>query len=118
MAKRGKKPKARAAVKKRRPATRRRRIRRRRSAKQRPAPKRTTARTGALDQVARLQAARRRLERRLVAAVQEIGMLRQYELRVAALEAEIQKRDADLADLKGRYESLESRLGGAAVVGQ
>ncbi|MGH7856440.1 MAG: hypothetical protein ACREQY_03850 [Candidatus Binatia bacterium] len=66
----------------------------------------------------RLQSARRKLERQLTAAVQEIGLLRQYETRARFLEAEVQKRDAQLADLRRQYEArihdLESRAGSAA----
>ena len=63
--------------------------------------------------VKRLRAARAGLEHRLTAAVQEIGMLRQFELRTQVLEAELRKREADL--LTARRE-LEARRAGATVV--
>lgn len=50
--------------------------------------------------VRRLGAARRTLEQRLTAAVQEIGTLRHFELRVSQLEEEIRRRDAELAALR------------------
>src|SRR5205085_12391521 len=53
-----------------------------------------------------LRASRSHLERRLTAAVQEIGTLRQFELRAQALEAE-------LASLRSER---EDRLGGAMIV--
>jgi hypothetical protein len=61
----------------------------------------------------RLRSARNSLERRLTAAVQEIGLLRQYELRAQMLEGE-------LGELRVRSEErirdLESRLHGASIV--
>jgi hypothetical protein len=63
--------------------------------------------------VRRLRVARRRLEQRLTAAVQEIGMLRQFELRAQMLESQVAGRDAELARL--RAENAE-RLGGASIV--
>ncbi len=50
--------------------------------------------------IRRLATARRKLEKRLTAAVQEIGTLRTFELRAAMLEAELGKRDAELAQLR------------------
>jgi hypothetical protein len=60
-----------------------------------------------------LQSARRRLERQLIAAVQEIGLLRQFEKRAAALETEVARRDAEIVRLRGE---LDVRLGGASIV--
>jgi chromosome segregation ATPase len=57
-------------------------------------------------EIRRLRAARSHLERRLTAAVQEIGTLRQFELRAQALEAE-------LASVRGEH---DGRLGGAMIV--
>ncbi|MGH7820955.1 MAG: hypothetical protein ACREQ9_14410 [Candidatus Binatia bacterium] len=61
----------------------------------------------------RLRSARRKLERQLTAAVQEIGLLRQYEVRSRFLEAEVARRDGQLAELRQQYEGrireLESR---------
>ena len=66
----------------------------------------------------RLRAARAKLERRLTAAVQEIGTLRQWEIRATMLEGQLQKREQELARLRQeseeRIRELESRLGGAA----
>lgn len=71
-------------------------------------------------QVRRLRAARRTLERQLTTAVQEIGTLRQFELRATMLEAELEKRTAELARLRSeseeRVRDLELRLGGASIV--
>ncbi len=53
----------------------------------------------------RLRSARAKLERRLTAAVQEIGTLRQWEVRATMLEGQLQKSQA-------RIRELESRLGG------
>lgn len=72
------------------------------------APRKPRARRGRADrqaldalenQVQRLRAARGRLERRLTAAVQEIGALRQFELRVRILEADLAGRDREIARL-------------------
>ncbi len=61
----------------------------------------------------RLRSARNSLERRLTAAVQEIGLCRQYEVRARMLENE-------LGELRARSEQrireLESRLNGASIV--
>ena len=57
--------------------------------------------------VRRLQGTRRRLERQLTAAVQEIGILRQWETRARMLEAELEKRDGRLRDLEGRLAGTE-----------
>lgn len=71
-------------------------------------------------QVRRLRSARSRLERRLTAAVQEIGMLRQFELRVQMLEADLARRDQEIARLRREGEERaregESRPGGASIV--
>jgi hypothetical protein len=88
------------------------------AATQRAAPKR--ARTidheafAALERaVRRLRAARRRLEERLTAAVQEIGTLRHYETRAQILENEVAARDAEIARLR---EQTKDHLGGASIV--
>ncbi|MEA2625878.1 MAG: hypothetical protein QOD06_1923 [Candidatus Binatota bacterium] len=52
----------------------------------------------------RLRRARSRLERQLTAAVQEIGILRQYEWRTAALEKEVRRRDDEIARLRDQRE--------------
>jgi predicted nucleic acid-binding Zn-ribbon protein len=51
-------------------------------------------------EIRRLRLARGRLERSLTAAVQEIGMLRQFEIRAQALEAELSRRDGLIAELR------------------
>ena len=67
----------------------------------------------------RLRAARAKLERRLTAAVQEIGTLRQWEIRATMLEGQLQKREQELVRLRQeseeRIRELQSRLGGAAA---
>jgi hypothetical protein len=68
----------------------------------------------ALEKLVRgLRSARGKLERRLTAAVQEIGMLRQFEARAEALERELGKRDDELARLQ---RALAAQLGSASVV--
>jgi hypothetical protein len=62
-------------------------------------------------EVHRLRQARGRLERRLTAAVQEIGVLRQFDTRVQALEAEVARRDAEIAELR-RERNERSREAG------
>jgi chromosome segregation ATPase len=57
-------------------------------------------------EVRRLRMARGKLEHRLTAAVQEIGTLRQFEVRAQALERE----------LAAMREELSQRLGGASIV--
>ena len=64
-------------------------------------------------EVRRLRAARRKLEERLTAAVQEIGTLRHYEIRAQMLENELASRDAELARLRAQ---ASDRLGGASIV--
>ena len=64
-------------------------------------------------EVRRLRRARGKLERRLTAAVQEIGTLRHSERRVQILERQLQARDEEISRL--RHESDE-RLGGASIV--
>ena len=50
--------------------------------------------------VRRLGSARRILEKRLTAAVQEIGALRQFELRALMLEDELRKRDSEIESIR------------------
>ena len=65
------------------------------------------ARVAALEsEVRRLRSARTRLEHRLTAVVQEIGMLRQWELRASMLESELARLREEATD----------RLGGASIV--
>ena len=64
-------------------------------------------------EVRSLRSARRRLEQRLTEAVQEIGTLRQFELRAQMFENELAKRDHEVARLR---EELAERLGGASIV--
>ena len=80
------------------------------SARPRTAPKPGAAADPARE-IRRLQTARRNLERQLTAAVQEIGILRQWEVRARLLESEIEKREAKVRE-------LEERLGGADLVRQ
>jgi hypothetical protein len=63
--------------------------------------------------VRRLRLVRGKLERRLTEAVQEIGTLRQFELRVQILERQLRARDEEISRL--RHESDE-RSGGASIV--
>ena len=64
-------------------------------------------------QVRSLRMARGKLEHRLTAAVQEIGTLRHFELRVQILERQLQARDEEISRL--RHQTNE-RLGGASIV--
>ena len=64
-------------------------------------------------QVRSLRMARGKLEHRLTAAVQEIGTLRHFELRVQALERQLQARDAEISRLR---QEGEERLSGASIV--
>jgi hypothetical protein len=48
----------------------------------------------------RLRLARGKLERRLTAAVQEIGTLRNFELRVQILEGQLRARDEEISRLR------------------
>jgi lipopolysaccharide biosynthesis protein len=70
--------------------------------------------------VQRLRRAQSRLERRLTAAVQEIGMLRQFEMRAQALESELARRAAEIAELRREREERSRKagnpLGGASIV--
>jgi predicted RNase H-like nuclease (RuvC/YqgF family) len=70
-------------------------------------------------EVHRLRQARGRLERRLTAAVQEIGVLRQLDARVQALEAEVARRDAEIAELRRdlgeRSREAEALLGEGSI---
>jgi hypothetical protein len=89
-----------------------------RAAKKRPPAKRAPSiDRGVVTEVERgmrrLRAARRRLEERLTAAVQEIGTLRQYERRAQMLESELAAKDAEIARLR---EQATERLGGASIV--
>jgi len=63
--------------------------------------------------VRRLRSARRQLERRLTAAVQEIGTIRQFEIRAQVLESELAKRDAEIDRLRTER---EEQLGGTASI--
>ena len=69
-------------------------------------------------EVRRLRLARGRLERRLTATVQEIGMLRQFEIRARGLEAELARRDAEIEQLRRerdeRLRETEIRIAGAS----
>ena len=56
--------------------------------------------------VRRVADARRRLEKRLIAAVQEIGSLRHFELRATQLEEDLRKREAELAGLRANGAGL------------
>ncbi len=71
-------------------------------------------------EVRRLRLARGRLERRLTATVQEIGMLRQFEIRALGLEAELARRDAEIEGLRRerdeRSREVEIRIEGAPIV--
>ena len=59
----------------------------------------------------RLRRERLKLQRQLVSAVQEIGILRQYERRVTILEHDLAERDATIASLRERpAEDLQGRL--------
>jgi hypothetical protein len=62
--------------------------------------------------IRRLGAVRARLERRLTEAVQEIGMLRRFELRARELEGELEKREEELATARRELALL---LPGAAA---
>ncbi len=70
-------------------------------------------------EVRRLRRARGRLERRLTATVQEIGMLRQFEIRTRGLEAELARRDAEIEQLRRerdeRLRETEIRIAGASI---
>ena len=70
-------------------------------------------------EVQRLRRAQSRLERRLTAAVQEIGMLRQFEMRAQALESELARRAAEIAELRREREERSRKagnpLGGASI---
>ena len=57
--------------------------------------------------------ARGKLEHRLTAAVQEIGTLRQFELRVQMLERELQARDEEISRLRHQG---DERLGRVVIV--
>ena len=85
--------------------------------KKRPAARRPPVDRDALaaleSEVRSLRSARRRLEQQLTEAVQEIGMLRQFELRAQMFENELAKRDHEVARLR---EELAERLGGASIV--
>lgn len=59
-------------------------------------------------ELSRLRNVRSRLERRLTALVQEIGLLRQFEIRTRILEGEVQKRDQELAALRRQQAEKES----------
>src|SRR5947199_6776736 len=63
-------------------------------------------------QVRSLRMARGKLEHRLTAAVQEIGTLRQFELRVQMLERQLQARDEEISRLRNQG---DERLGGASI---
>jgi hypothetical protein len=63
-------------------------------------------------EIRRLRSARSKLERRLTAAVQEIGTLRQFELRATMLEGELQKLRRETEE---RIRTLESNPGGASA---
>jgi len=65
-------------------------------------------------QVRSLRMARGKLERRLTAAVQEIGTLRHFELRVQILERQLQARDEEISRLRHQG---DERVGGASIVG-
>jgi hypothetical protein len=70
-------------------------------------------------EVRRLRLARSRLERRLTATVQEIGMLRQFEIRARRLEAELARRDVEIERLRRerdeRSREIEIRAAGASL---
>ena len=70
-------------------------------------------------EVQRLRRAQGRLERRLTAAVQEIGTLRQFEMRAQALESELARRAAEIAELRREREERSRKagnlLGGASI---
>jgi len=111
-AKRKTAPKRKLAAKKKRPAKKATKKRVAAPAKARSAIDRE-ALAAAEGEVRRLRAARRRLEQRLTAAVQEIGTLRTFELRAQMLENELAKRDAELSRLRTE---ISDRLGGASIV--
>jgi predicted RNase H-like nuclease (RuvC/YqgF family) len=107
--------------------TRRRSKPQRRKARARPSRPRSPVKKASRDtveslqkEVRRLRAARRKLERRLTSAVQEIGMLRQLEFRIQSLENDLDKRDQEIARLRleraDQLSQLELRLGGASIV--
>ena len=98
------------------------RVARKKPARAKPAtrvPRQTTRAVGAevvasLERdVRRLRSARRQLERRLTAAVQEIGTIRQFEIRAQVLESELAKRDAEIDRLRTER---EEQLGGTASI--
>ena len=62
-------------------------------------------------EVQRLRRAQSRLERRLTAAVQEIGTLRQFEMRAQALESELARRDAEITKLHREREERSRKAG-------
>lgn len=67
-------------------------------------------------EITRLQNVRSRLERRLTALVQEIGYLRQYEMRTRILEAELKKRDQELETLRRQNEErIRAQVDGPSV---
>jgi hypothetical protein len=55
---------------------------------------------------------RGRLERRLTAAVQEIGTLRNFELRVGILERQLRARDEEISRFR---QERDERLGGPPI---
>jgi len=98
------------------------RVARKKPARAKPAtrvPRQTTRAVGAEvvasleHDVRRLRSARRQLEKRLTAAVQEIGTIRQFEIRAQVLESELAKRDAEIGRLRTER---EEQLGGASIV--
>ncbi|HSD09481.1 MAG TPA: hypothetical protein VLF14_00725 [Candidatus Binatia bacterium] len=60
----------------------------------------------------RLRQVRGKLERRLTAAVQEIGTLRTFELRVEILERQLRARDEEISRLR---QERDQRLGGPSI---
>ena len=95
---------AKVAAKKRRGKTRARRATKRRKP---AAPRIGREAVDLLERkVRRLRSARARLELRLTEAVQEIGTLRQFELRARTLEGALRKREEDLAAVRRELESL------------
>lgn len=70
-------------------------------------------------EIRRLRSQRARLEKRLTAVVQEIGILRQYEMRARMLEAEVERKKVEIGALRHEYEerirALESRSAEAGL---
>ena len=69
-------------------------------------------------EVRKLRSARRNLEKQLTAAVQEIGLLRQYELKTKILESELEKRTAEVEELRRRAAERPREAGRSDPAGE